>query len=257
MFPGSHIRYGNAIKSKSASSPCTNVPVLCKEGSCAERHTQFWMYNVAAHYKSAHSGLRVTATIVRAMAANDPGAMKEIGDEISDEHAPARGMIHKIAAEFASVVSSTKKQSEKAAAQVAEQQAKRARLATTAEPQYGAIRTETAMIAAQYLLRQPAAAAAASAGATTDETKHSEGEQEGEPEGAEPAPDHQSEPIDAHEPDPEPDPDTDRPEPEPEPRPSRRRAHPTTTTGTRIGVGRASKRRRRLGEETSDEDEGE
>ena len=92
MFPGSHIRYGNAIKSNPTSSPCTNVPVLCKEGSCAERHTQFWMYNVAAHYKSAHSGLRVTATIVRAMAANDPGAMKEIGDEISDEHAPARGI---------------------------------------------------------------------------------------------------------------------------------------------------------------------
>ena len=63
-------------------NPCTNVPVQCMEGSCQRLGSQFWRYNVAAHYQQAHPSLDATAIIAEAMSevisdAGDYSARKE------------------------------------------------------------------------------------------------------------------------------------------------------------------------------------
>lgn len=119
MFPGSSMRYTNAARSTRAS-PCTNVPVLCTEGSCATRGIQFWLYNIATHYKTAHTGLRVTGQIEQAMAmlckqseteSSDVAASAAaIARTIPDEHKSARDALLRIAAEHKQVVELASKQ---------------------------------------------------------------------------------------------------------------------------------------------------
>jgi len=63
-FPGTDMRYGNANKS-TATTPSTNVPVLCEEDGYTEAGKQYWRNNVAAHYATAHPNLTVTAELTR------------------------------------------------------------------------------------------------------------------------------------------------------------------------------------------------
>ena len=63
MFPGSKMSYKLAAK-RTKTSPCTNVPILCKEVGCVERDVTFWKYCIAAHYSTAHPTLSATSDIV-------------------------------------------------------------------------------------------------------------------------------------------------------------------------------------------------
>ena len=112
LFPGAQTAYGAAMKSNKAS-PCSNVPILCGEATCHEQKTQFWRYNIAAHYIGAHGGLRVTPLIVNAMNHLDssaPGgpqvesAKAATTSDVFDSHLDARAVIKGIANEHAAVV---------------------------------------------------------------------------------------------------------------------------------------------------------
>ena len=61
-FPSAGVRCGGANKT-SASSPITNLPVLCDEGGCLEHNKTFWQLNIGAHYKTAHAVLQATNII--------------------------------------------------------------------------------------------------------------------------------------------------------------------------------------------------
>ena len=112
LFPGAQTAYGAAMKSNKAS-PCSNVPILCGEAMCHEQKTQFWRYNIAAHYIGAHGGLRVTPLIVNAMSYLDssaPGgpqvesAIAATTSDVFDSHLDARAVIKGIANEHTAVV---------------------------------------------------------------------------------------------------------------------------------------------------------
>ena len=94
-------------------SPCSNVPILCGEATCREQKTQFWRYNLAAHYSAAHGGLRVTPLIVSALGHLDGGApgapqvaaaIAATTNFVFDSHLDARAVIKSIANEHVAVV---------------------------------------------------------------------------------------------------------------------------------------------------------
>ena len=112
LFPGTQTAYGAAMKS-STLSPCSNVPILCGEATCHEHKTQFWRYNLAAHYSGAHGGLRVTPLIVSALGHLDGGApgapqvaaaITATTNLVFDSHLDARAVIKSIANEHVAVV---------------------------------------------------------------------------------------------------------------------------------------------------------
>lgn len=113
LFPGATTQYTSAAKS-TTSSPCSNVPILCDEGTCSAQKVQFWRYNIAAHYSGAHAGLRITPMIVRALgnlaadssAEGVQAAAIATSDPLFDSHLNARSSIGIMAAEFSAVVSS-------------------------------------------------------------------------------------------------------------------------------------------------------
>ena len=65
LFPGPSMSYKAAIK-YSASSPCTNMPIACPEGTCVDQKSQIWRYNIGAHFSIAHGALSATASVVEA-----------------------------------------------------------------------------------------------------------------------------------------------------------------------------------------------
>lgn len=110
LFPGVQAQYGSAMRT-SIASPCSNVPVLCGEETCSEQKTQFWRYNIAAHYSGAHGGLRVTPLIVSALSHLDIGGAPQVeaakaatANSVFDSHADARAVIKGIADEHVAVV---------------------------------------------------------------------------------------------------------------------------------------------------------
>ena len=94
--------------------PCTNVPVLCEEEApCKGLSTVYFKYNIAAHFKSTHGGLGVTAAISAAMAKlTTAGPTVDISSEVllidSQAHAQAHGVVASIQKERGSVLAKFK-----------------------------------------------------------------------------------------------------------------------------------------------------
>ena len=117
MMPsGRKPTYGPAEKG-SDSNPCTNVNVLCAEGSCQRQGTQFWRYNISAHYQQAHPTLPATALIKEAVSvmissedktptdfASRKARVLEIAGRIPDVHATAIGVLKSMATQRESTV---------------------------------------------------------------------------------------------------------------------------------------------------------
>ena len=116
MFPGDQTRYKNA-RTSSQTSPCTNVPELCKEGVCTSSGVQMWAYNIAVHYETNHPDLAITELISSAMlrlsgrrgsadqVRTNVAAVKEITARAAfDSHPAARQIINRITDEHYDVV---------------------------------------------------------------------------------------------------------------------------------------------------------
>jgi len=112
LFPGPSMSYKAAIK-YSASSPCTNMPIACPEGTCVDQKSQIWRYNIGAHFSIAHGALSVTASVVEAAqllhgnvgsrdVAADVGAITARAD--FESHTAVAAILRGIAAERGAVL---------------------------------------------------------------------------------------------------------------------------------------------------------
>ena len=93
------------------------MPVACPEGSCKRQDSQFWRYNVAAHYAQAHPSFAATPLIVEAVqlliAPEDaePAASEArctaalaVAAQIPAAHSDARAIVESIAKQRTKVI---------------------------------------------------------------------------------------------------------------------------------------------------------
>ena len=110
--------------SSSVNMPCTNVPVLCQEDPCKELSTVFFRYNIASHFRSAHSDLDVTSVLSTATAKlTAAGPTMDISAELKqidqERHKQAHEVVLAIHKECSAVVAKFKSQRIRSAAAVA------------------------------------------------------------------------------------------------------------------------------------------